>query len=62
MTQKKNFKFSLHVFLLNMLIEEATLQSTSKCHPITGHEATEGENKYSSTFSLASALYETGGV
>jgi hypothetical protein len=27
-----------------------------KCHPITGYEGTEGEERYSSTLSLTSAL------
>jgi len=32
-----------------------------KVHPVTGHKSTEGEQKYTSTLSLTSALYRVGG-
>jgi hypothetical protein len=33
----------------------------NKFHPRTGHENTDGEERYSATFSLASALHAVGG-
>ena len=36
-------------------------KGTGKVHPITGHEDPEGEQRYSSTLSLTSALEGVGG-
>jgi hypothetical protein len=35
------------VFILDMLIEEVTLESKGNAELVTSHEGTEGEHKYS---------------